>query len=317
MFTSFISAARAQDLVIDEDVACPMTSISCPCTLQRPTGKCTRHQGDGTCLLSDCNEGYRCDCLGFEKCTVSPCSKFMLSAGAESEKKPFKCRMTPNAGTCTDFDAFLGTTAAADNAKYASAANFVEVALHEEGIEDIVRSIRNDRDEVHKTLQLVYEEERGDLIDAAKHKLAEDSALELLQLSAEVETLASMTAVDTAEAFKADMAVADFRRKAHNARKNKKEKLNKARVEKEKPENKDKCIACEKLEEEAKELDKERSSAAKSAAKSSKKSREYKNAAHSRRKDADDLNQKAKNVRKNAVDANMSIVDKQHGKKIK
>lgn len=76
-----------------------------------------RHQRNNTCLLSDCAEGYRCDCFGFERCTISPCSQYTTAENAiPSSDIPFQCHLTPNAGTCTFFSSYLDSVMGADNA---------------------------------------------------------------------------------------------------------------------------------------------------------------------------------------------------------
>lgn len=77
-----------------------------------------RHQGGGKCLLSECAPGYRCDCLGFETCSITKCSKFTtLSDVIPSDKQPFSCHLMPNFGTCVTVSGIRDIASAAVSAK--------------------------------------------------------------------------------------------------------------------------------------------------------------------------------------------------------
>lgn len=112
--------------------SCILTEKSCQCSKSTPTGTCLRSQGDGTCLLGLCSEGYRCDCLGYEICDLTTCGKHVpIGSGAMSDTKPFKCRMELDAGTCLNAAGFVDTLSGANNAAADAFVSREEASVHE------------------------------------------------------------------------------------------------------------------------------------------------------------------------------------------
>lgn len=121
--------------------SCVISGDSCPCAKSTPSGTCTRYQGNGKCMLADCAEGYRCDCLAFETCKISQCAKYTASLGEEESRTiPFNCELKPNSGQCISFDDVLNTTDASrvaveqsallvDEASEAALASAADLAL--------------------------------------------------------------------------------------------------------------------------------------------------------------------------------------------
>ena len=102
--------------VAQVEQGCVITNTSCPCAIRSSSGMCMRHQGGNQCLMGECSEGYKCDCLGFEVCSISTCAKYTTVENAiPSEENLFQCHLTPEAGTCIDFESFQDTIAAVDS----------------------------------------------------------------------------------------------------------------------------------------------------------------------------------------------------------
>lgn len=92
-------------------------------------------------MLGDCVEGYRCDCLAFETCKISQCSKYTASPGEEESRTvPFRCELNKNGGQCIIFEDVLDTTDSAgiaveqsalfvDEASEAALASAADLAL--------------------------------------------------------------------------------------------------------------------------------------------------------------------------------------------
>lgn len=135
---------------------CVITESSCPCAIHRPPGTCLRYQGGGTCLLDECNVAYKCDCFGFELCTISQCS--IYTAGnltVPSDIVPFACQQTPNRGNCTTFKTYLDSLYAADNAKNMVTKYVSEVQAGVMKTVDFLKEVLEDKAEVDKIWETI------------------------------------------------------------------------------------------------------------------------------------------------------------------
>lgn len=121
VFLSFLALIATINFVRVTD-SCIISGESCPCAKTAPSGTCIRYQGNGQCVLSDCAEGYRCDCLAFEACKISQCPKYVSSLGEEESRTvPFQCELKTNGGQCVSFQAVLDTKDASEVAVEQSA----------------------------------------------------------------------------------------------------------------------------------------------------------------------------------------------------
>lgn len=127
VFLSFLALITAINFVCITD-SCIISGESCPCAKTTPSGTCIRYQGNGKCVLNDCAEGYRCDCLAFETCKISQCPKYESSLGEEESRTvPFQCELKMNGGQCVSFRDVLDTKDASEVA-VEQAALFVDEA---------------------------------------------------------------------------------------------------------------------------------------------------------------------------------------------
>lgn len=104
-----------------EDDTCVVTATSCPCAIGVSAGVCMQHKGNNKCLMSTCNEGYKCDCLGYEQCSISSCSKYTTLAGViPSSVTLFSCQSVQGIATCLNVTGLRNGTNAAEAAKLES-----------------------------------------------------------------------------------------------------------------------------------------------------------------------------------------------------
>lgn len=171
---------------------CEITSTSCPCTMRESSGSCMQYQGHGKCLLGECSEGYKCDCLAYEKCKIWKCPKYTtLKNVIPSAETAFPCHLTKNAGTCTSFAGFVDTLAAADAAERESthslkgvsdglkAAMHAVLALHEEkvAVDAALEQLDAHANKVPELERAQVEEEAATVADAVARGMAAISAL--------------------------------------------------------------------------------------------------------------------------------------------
>lgn len=220
-----------------------------------------RHQGDNTCLLSDCSDGYKCDCFGFEHCSISSCSLFTTSRNAvPSVGTPFSCHLTANAGKCHTFEYFLDTVNAADNAKAEGSLSVKDTTTDLLATAQDVQAIVQEKvtldeviDQLDNLAEIVEEDERAKIdadvsavVEAIKAVRAEEKALD-----EEVE-----------EATNANKQVGYFRRICRRREAEAAQKEEEEMLEAAKPENKVICKRCKVLRKEIRNLNNQRKEAA-------------------------------------------------------
>lgn len=241
---------------LSSDSDCIITTSTCPCSLQMSAGKCIRHQGHGLCLLQSCKNSYRCDCLGFEQCAISKCSKYVsMNAEAVKEKDAFKCHESRDVGSCVEFSGFLHTLSAARNAKVEAS-----VSVRECGTEEVASS--------RAAIEiLLYKKEIVDKlseVDLLESRVSEEEHAELqkdvdsfLDSITEIITRITRISDEATEVFLADRKTAYWMRTAalHYGQADvKQEQLNE---EMDKSENGDDCAQCDEVRAQAAKLRKE------------------------------------------------------------
>lgn len=246
-------SVAAESIVDTEEADCILTDTSCACSIKPASGSCLRHQGGGKCLLDDCSDGYRCDCQGFEKCSVGKCSIYTTAnQTVVSDVTPFPCQLTPNAGTCINFDTFIDTITAADNAALVatksvnlSTIEASEAVLDYKKIVDGTQEVNNILSELDVEAERVTEEEREQVeLDAASVVTAAESAQKELVFVQDA----------VGDAFSASLEASKARRDARLHEKQAKMIEEEIKVEQQKTENKDKCEKCEQLKMEVERL---------------------------------------------------------------
>lgn len=259
-------------------------------------------QGDGTCLLGECNDGYKCDCFGFEQCSRSSCSIFTNTQNVvPSTYTPFQCNLTLHLGRCTVFEQFLETANAADNAKLESTRSSRETDTTMMDVIDDVQHIQGDKvtmeqkvEELDSFAEEVTDEERKQLEGDVK------AVVEAIQkVQEELRDLQD----DLEEATGTNYKVGKFRRMCHHKEKEATEKEAEERAEATKPKNKDTCNRCDVLNVEIKALRKECRDAAKAAGEWTKKVQNAKNKGRKRRKNV-------KKIRLSAQEAHLRCIDR-------
>lgn len=284
MYSLFLQTAAEEKLSKKANVSCIMTADECQCSVFKPSGICMHLQEEKFCLIENCSEGYRCDCLGYEMCKRISCSKYTTAANViPSETKPFKCQLTPNATICIDFASYADTVSSAQNAYTESSLSTDECFEEERKIATYSNNIKNAKVVVHDTLKKL-EQYFHQIPKEQRSELEKDSRL-IMDSAHKVNTEAMISSEKSAEAFKANQKVLKFKNEAQIAEKQAIEKSIEYMKESDKPENKDTCIACEHLKAEIKAMRVVRKEAAISAGMWAKKCRDHgKNSNESRRK---------------------------------
>lgn len=110
-----LSLASAQDAASH----CLLSPVECTCSQQPASGTCTRPASSQTkCLQGDCTESFRCDCWGFEKCSISACGKFVPVGNASlSREVEFQCKSEADGSQCRRFIDYMDTVEGAGNAR--------------------------------------------------------------------------------------------------------------------------------------------------------------------------------------------------------
>lgn len=262
--------------VAQDEGACIMTNTSCPCAFRSSSGTCMRHVGGDYCLMGECNYGYKCDCLAYEKCKISNCAKYTTVANViPSADNPFPCHLTPDAGECTDFVSFIDTIAATDYAQLEATQSVKTIDADVIVAEQDVISIVQDKITVEATLEQlntyvnnVTEEERQEV---------EKDVNIVISSVTRAQTEATAIQIAMTEAAEASQNSALHRRVAYSKEAKAVETETELKIETDKPENKEQCNLCEILKQDIQRLRKERRDAAIKAGEWSVKTRNAKN----------------------------------------
>ena len=212
-------------------------------------------QGNGSCLLGLCNEGYRCDCLGYETCELKTCGMHTSDANTiPSETLPFQCHLTPDVGTCTTFAAMLDTVTSADNAATDSSTSEEEASESAAAAVKLVEEVQAEK----KAVAQVLKEVERIALDVPEEELQsiEEDAIVVQEAVEKVAELTLLAIRDATKACKRNLESRANRRQAHRKQKEANEK--KVELDAERQRNvgssKDseapkRCEKCEKLEE--------------------------------------------------------------------
>lgn len=157
--------------------SCLLTETSCQCSTTVPSGTCLRSQGDGTCLLGLCVEGHRCDCFGYEKCSIKKCGKHVPVSGTPSETAPFKCEMVPGAGTCIDMEDYMDTVSSAQNAETDATTSNDEATITETEAVRVLEALGGEKKAVNEMMKEV--ERVAEEIPESELKEIEEEAMKV------------------------------------------------------------------------------------------------------------------------------------------
>lgn len=127
--TSFsLSAAQKTR---DEE-GCVMSSTECTCAQSPAAGECTRPTDKKNCLQGDCAPSHRCDCFGYELCSINNCGNWSPAVNAIlSRTAEFQCKYDAAGSKCRSATVFMDTLDAADNSKAASTKYVDDIAVDE------------------------------------------------------------------------------------------------------------------------------------------------------------------------------------------
>lgn len=242
-----ISLGQAADAVRSK---CVITESSCPCAIHRPPGTCLRYQGGGTCLLGECTTAYKCDCFGFELCTISHCS--IYTAGnltVPSDIVPFECQKTSNRGNCTTFRTYLDTIYAADNAKNLATKYVLDVQTEVMKTVNLLEEILMDKAEVDKIWKILdgYPEQ---VTKDEKLALAAEARVVMYAITeAQVEINEALR--NQAKVFEANLEISRIRRDAYLSEMKVTEAEAEAEIENKAQVKQSVCPKCKKLQSKA------------------------------------------------------------------
>lgn len=279
-----LTAAFAQE-VVEED-GCIMDPKECTCAESPSAGECTRPVEGGKCLQDDCMPSFKCDCFGYELCSISTCGRWTPAVNAIlSRTSEFQCKYEATGSKCRTATSFLDTLSGADNAKIASIKYVDDISVDEVEVAsdlkeslsfkiatlDACRAVTTRSDEVSV-------EEMTDLNSLSDAVIEETKAI-----SKEIASVGE----DAAEAYtsmgKARLARALARE--HEAAAKAEEMAEAEAAEKAKKENKV-CIPCEEMKARVKKLRLARKQAAIEAGTWSKKGRGARSRANIKRTSA-------------------------------
>lgn len=304
-----ITLAAAQTIPADAD-SCVITDTACTCTMQKPSGTCMRHQGNNACLMGECNTGYKCDCMGFEQCTVSNCSIYTVTPPAvQSESKEFACQLTPFAGKCILFASFMDTVQASDSAKKVSTVAVRETTADLADMTNDQGGMLADKAAVDHVLEQLDVEGAEKVTEEERVKV-DSFSLEVTTAltAAHVEIVAAQ--VNMAEAQESDLKSGKARRVVLHKVKEAVALEEEEKVEQAKPENAEKCVACETMKARIGEIRKEQREAAVETGTWASKAREAKDKLKMRQKNIKNIKMTAHEARENAVAHSQKILDR-------
>lgn len=196
---------------------CVLQEDKCQCALTTPSGTCLRSQGDGTCLLGLCQEGYRCDCFGFEVCSLSTCGKLVpIGSILPSEVNPFACENNPGAGACVVVMDFLDSVAAAVNAEAAAVVSTDEATEDEGKIVTMLAEVVEERKAINQILKNVETLQKSQT--SAPDAICEEQEIVMENCTQAVEDSVQKIAVLTSKAVKEVRRASNAMRKARKHR---------------------------------------------------------------------------------------------------
>lgn len=268
-----------------------------------------RFNGDGTCLIENCNERYRCDCFGYEICRRATCNNYTTAANIiPSKPEPFKCQLTPSASICTDFTTFIDTVSGADNAHAEASVNADEPIEEEMGLSKSIASTMQIKVVVHDILNKM-EHVADHIPDEDLEDLEKDVQI-VLEAAQQANAESILCTKQSEETFKASRQASKFKRAARRPEKEATQKVKQKKEEEDKPKSKKNCPTCESLTADITRLGKERKEAAIAAGKWAKRARDHnKNAKNSRRK-VKDIQSTAEEAREGCISKSQKLLTK-------
>lgn len=173
-----------------------------------------RQQGSNHCLMGVCSEGSKCDCLTFEICKISRCAKYTTIENAiPSSEILFECHLTPNAGTCMEFDRFVETVSASDVANMESFKVVKDVTADYISVLDHMKDISLDKMVIDEWIAKLDEHYAN--VTEAEREDVEKHVNEVLAIGREANNLSVELHRAMAQVTRANLLGSEARRNAH------------------------------------------------------------------------------------------------------
>lgn len=289
LLACLISGTFAEDVLRGSQ--CIISNSECTCSEQPATGTCTRQVGKDTCLQGECLESFRCDCWGFEKCSITTCGKHVpISSANLSTDIAFQCKLEADGSQCRNPTGYMDTSEGAENARDASVAFVDEAVVDEREVAIELAAAMNYKMTVLEAIRSLdhhYENVTDDEIRA----ISEDAELVAVAVQEIMIDLAevsqeSKVAYDHMADTKAAMRAAKVAEEASKAVEAKRSALEAESLASSTP-----CTLCEELKREAERLNEVRRQEAKDAGKSAKKARDARKRTRRGRRSAQEKNE--------------------------
>lgn len=211
-----------------------MTDTGCQCSTNEPAETCLISQGNGTCVTGPCNEGYKCDCDGYELCSVATCDSYSKNTNAVlSNETAFPCSLSKGTGFCIAMVDVMDTVRSASLAVVDADMNHDKVINASVYISEQVHSLQGWLQKVTtvlKKVQMVIQ----DLSDAERRDIYDN--VEVVEHS--IETMSYMVVSTVQYAHSTSGLLKDaynFWREASAALKLKNERVAELEAERKKP----------------------------------------------------------------------------------
>lgn len=121
LFLSYLHGCRSEE-------GCLSTKANCVCSTKLPADTCLLSLANSTCTSGPCNEGYKCDCAGYELCSISKCDSYVAEGGTYvTDRDTTPCTISPRSGTCIVMVDVMDTVRSANGA-------VVEAAMNNDGV---------------------------------------------------------------------------------------------------------------------------------------------------------------------------------------
>lgn len=293
-------------LVLAEE-ACMHTVNRCQCSIHKPSGTCMRHQGDNNCLMGECNAGYRCDCLGFEICSKRSCAQHTtLGNVIPSEKTPFKCHLSENAGTCVDFVEFVDSVQGARSAQQAADEYNKESSATDQEATDLIKIIEEAYRLTNEAIATIAKQ--GRLVTEKQFSAVEEEAGAVVDSHIRAIGQKVFVAQDSIEAFRCFGEASKFMAKTQELEDLAVKKEAEERDERKKPENKPACARCTELEKDIGELRQKGHEASVAGGTWAKKGRTHKDSGIKRLKNVQKEKRLAEEARQRCIDMATTIL---------
>lgn len=268
------------------------------------------------CLLGECNDGYKCDCFGFEHYTKLVCSVFTTEANVvPSMDTEFRCHLTTDARTCVMFERFLDTVNAADNAKEEAKTVKSDTNTAMTEVSEDIKAMQFQKLAMATTLE-VLETFTGEVTEQERMEV-EAYVMIVVKYIRDSQTEALALQEEASEVSEAYFKIGHFHRMCHRKKKDSFKREGQENTMATKPENQKACNQCDSLKEEIKAIRQERKEAAIMAGKWTKKMQIAKNRCNKHRDNVQKIRLSVEEARVRCVSCSQQILSRMHQQDLK